>query len=227
MTSEIFEEYLIEWDLRLQSEGRQIVAFVDNCPSHPKSLQSKLNSINLQFLPPNTTSVIQPMDSGVIANLKRHYRTKLVALLETAGTRDDFMSISVLEAMKLLASSWASVESETIRNCFTKAGWCYGDIIEEHLESDESYNEFDHFDDEIYTDAQFSDEQIIEMVQTMDTELEENNFDADEEETTAPKRTIEFLKDLEQRFLDENVNPEIMHLFYQLNALYQEENSAN
>ena len=39
---------------------------VDNCPAHPHV--KGLKSVKLVFLPPNTTSVIQPMDQGVIRN---------------------------------------------------------------------------------------------------------------------------------------------------------------
>ena len=38
---------------------------VDNCPAHAEV--SGLKAINLQFLPPNTTSCTQPMDQGVIS----------------------------------------------------------------------------------------------------------------------------------------------------------------
>ena len=36
----------------------------DICPAHPEALG--LKAINLQFLPPNTTSCPQAMDQGVI-----------------------------------------------------------------------------------------------------------------------------------------------------------------
>jgi hypothetical protein len=39
---------------------------VDNCPAHPHV--KGLKSMKLVFLPPNTTSVTQPMDQGVIRN---------------------------------------------------------------------------------------------------------------------------------------------------------------
>jgi hypothetical protein len=74
MTSQLFEKELIEWDHELQEENRQILVVVDNCPSHPKDLNTKLKNINLQFLPPNLTSLIQPMDAGIIRNTKYHYR---------------------------------------------------------------------------------------------------------------------------------------------------------
>ena len=46
-------------------QERKLVMIVDNCPAHAEV--SGLKAINLQFLPPNTTSCTQPMDQGVIS----------------------------------------------------------------------------------------------------------------------------------------------------------------
>ena len=56
-------------------EKRKIV-LVDNCTAHPHI--KNLKCIKLVFLPPNTTSVLQPMDQGVIRSLKSHYKKQLV-----------------------------------------------------------------------------------------------------------------------------------------------------
>ena len=55
--------------------GRRILLFVDNCAAHPQDVE--LTNIEVVFLPPNTTSLLQPMDMGIIKNLKGHYRSKL------------------------------------------------------------------------------------------------------------------------------------------------------
>ena len=75
MTSEIFTNWLHQIDKKMIKKKRSIVMIVDNCPAHPHV--KGLKSMKLVFLPPNTTSVTQPMDQGVIRNLKLHYR-KLV-----------------------------------------------------------------------------------------------------------------------------------------------------
>ena len=48
--------------------------FVDNCSSHP---DIEASDIKLVFLPPNTTSKLQPMDGGVIQAVKTNYTIKL------------------------------------------------------------------------------------------------------------------------------------------------------
>lgn len=72
MTSHIFEKWLRNWDADLKSRGNKILLLVDNCPAHP--VVPNLKCIKLVFLPPNVTSILQPMDQGVIKALKTQYR---------------------------------------------------------------------------------------------------------------------------------------------------------
>ena len=75
MTSEIFIEWLQKLDAKMTKTNRKIAMIVDNCPAHPKV--KTLKSIELIFLPPNTTSVTQPCDQGIINNLKVFYRKQV------------------------------------------------------------------------------------------------------------------------------------------------------
>ncbi|GBM47482.1 Tigger transposable element-derived protein 6 [Araneus ventricosus] len=75
MTSDLFQKYLRQWDKELTKKKRKIVLLIDNCTAH--IVPSNLQWIKVVFLPPNTTSVLQPMDQGVIRNLKCHYRKQL------------------------------------------------------------------------------------------------------------------------------------------------------
>ena len=49
---------------------------IDNCPAHPHN--ENLKSIKLFFLPPITTSTIQPMDQGVITSLTAKYPINMI-----------------------------------------------------------------------------------------------------------------------------------------------------
>ena len=70
--------------MRIQSHN--IILITDNCPSHPHpdSLPENyegppppiLTNITLLYLPPNTTSKLQPLDQGIIAAFKAAYRRK-------------------------------------------------------------------------------------------------------------------------------------------------------
>ena len=73
MDSTLFEEWVREKDRRFTAEGKKIALVVDNCPAHPSI--DNLVSVALIFLPPNTTSKLQPMDQGVIRSLKAYYKS--------------------------------------------------------------------------------------------------------------------------------------------------------
>ena len=64
MKSEIFNQWLSEWNSRLQRQSRRILMMIDNCPAH--KLIGNYTNIDIHFLPANTTSVLQPMDQGII-----------------------------------------------------------------------------------------------------------------------------------------------------------------
>ena len=118
MDSQIFEEWVRKLD---QMEGRKIALLIDNCPAHPSV--SDLTNVQLVFLPPNTTSVLQPTDQGVIGSLKAHYRGRVVRRLCRALDKTKTLpKISIRQAMKILVSSWDTVSAQTIVNCFRKAG---------------------------------------------------------------------------------------------------------
>ena len=62
MDSTLFEEWVCELDVKFQKENRKIALIIDNCPAHPTT--ADLSNVKLIFLPPNMTSVSQPMDQG-------------------------------------------------------------------------------------------------------------------------------------------------------------------
>ena len=68
MTMEKWNEWLKWFDQTLNKES---VLLVDNCPSHTDGSQLGLRFLQIVFLPPNTTSHIQPCDAGIIRNLKQ------------------------------------------------------------------------------------------------------------------------------------------------------------
>ena len=124
MNSAVFEEWLQKWDAKLTSSKRKIALVLDNCTAHPR-VQS-LQSIELIFLPPNTTSEIQPCDQGIIQALKVHYRKNMVKCLIYAINRGSTVvnfKITLLDGLQMLRKAWESVTASTISNCFHKVGF--------------------------------------------------------------------------------------------------------
>ena len=102
-------------------DERKITLIIGNCPAHPSIFN--LTNIQLVFLPLNTTSILQPMDQGVIRSLEAHYRGRVLRLLCRALEKNEpYSKISILQAMKILTDSWETVAKETVINCFKKDG---------------------------------------------------------------------------------------------------------
>ena len=125
MNSSIFTKFLKGWDRELRLMDRKILFLVDNFSGHPQ-IQDELTHIRLEFLPANTTSIIQPADAGIIKNLKGFYRSALCNRLiqsvddDTSAIRA-VKSVSVLDAIYLCAEAWKKVTQTTIKNCFDHA----------------------------------------------------------------------------------------------------------
>jgi hypothetical protein len=121
MVSSLFESYVRQLDKAITSQKRNIVLIIDNCPAHPSI--DNLRSIKIVYLPPNTTSKIQPMDGGVIHAFKCYYRrlmlTHQICLLEAGNPTN----INLLQALRFCNQAWDRITPETISNCFRHCGF--------------------------------------------------------------------------------------------------------
>lgn len=65
--------HLFKKKLKELGQDPKALLILDNCSAHPSDgeLKSKDGKVTAQFLPPNVTSLIQPMDQGVLETLKR------------------------------------------------------------------------------------------------------------------------------------------------------------
>jgi len=116
MTGRVFERWLKAFDQRIT--GRKVILLIDNAPSHAVNAV-ELRNTTIRFLPPNTTSRIQPMDAGIIMSFKRHYRSQFVKwLLEQYESRTNQKNLDVLTAILFIVNAWNNVTSMTIFNCF-------------------------------------------------------------------------------------------------------------
>ena len=78
LTIETMVQVLTALNCKLDVKNRKDLPFVDNAPSHSKNLQGNLKNIKLVFLPKNSTSQLQPCDTGVIRNVEVKYRKQLL-----------------------------------------------------------------------------------------------------------------------------------------------------
>lgn len=98
---------------------------LDNCSAHPNEdeLASSDGLIVAKFLPPNVTSLIQPMDQGVLECLKRIYRKSILKDL-TSQTEDDMLGflkkIDILKVVENISYAWEQIRPETLRKSWRK-----------------------------------------------------------------------------------------------------------
>ena len=80
MDSDIFKSWFETVFLpAVRTRTTQPVALVsDNCGAHD---QLECNQVKFTALPPNCTSIYQPLDLGIIACLKRRYKRRLLDLV--------------------------------------------------------------------------------------------------------------------------------------------------
>ena len=126
MMNVIWSTWLRKWDRRLRCEGRKIALVIDNCSAHADV--EDITNIHVVKLPPNTMSIIQPCDLGIIHALKAHCRFELRARIideidagHEATASQIAKRLSVLDALHMMAGAWAKVSEATIRNCWRKA----------------------------------------------------------------------------------------------------------
>ena len=127
MTSTIFTAWLNRINNQMRFQQRRILMFVDNCSAHP---DVQLSHVKLVFLPPNTTSKLQPCDAGIIQTVKMLYRKRLLRHVlremeddETGTASALAKSVTILDAIIWLKFAWDALQASTISKCFAKCGF--------------------------------------------------------------------------------------------------------
>ncbi|XP_057335435.1 tigger transposable element-derived protein 6-like [Microplitis mediator] len=200
MTSEIFKEWLLKIDKKMIKDKRNILLFIDNCTAH--NVIPPLKAIKVKFLPPNTTSKLQPLDQGIIKNFKSYYRKEVVRKLIGDMEQHSNSPITVLQAMRMADKAWRSVSARTISNCFNSCGFSMPlntstpeDVLKEVLEDanlDElqadwnqlqnievQFEDYVTCDDDLATTGTLTDAEIIDIVNQNDTVNPDDLDDAD------------------------------------------------
>ena len=100
---------------------------IDNCPAHPNV--QNLNWVELIFIPPNTTSITQPKDQGVIRLLKSKYCSLAVKYQIAAFEKGKEMpNFSLLTALFMLTKVLNSFPDQMFINCLKKSGITHGSV---------------------------------------------------------------------------------------------------
>lgn len=125
MTLEIFEEWFheefvpkVRAHLASLNQEEKAVLLIDNCPAHPMKLESSDGKIKGLFLPPESSSLIMPMNQGPIAYLKRKYRTNL--LRNSVLEKNFLKNYNVKQAIYALANLWRELPDDLLMSSWHK-----------------------------------------------------------------------------------------------------------
>lgn len=207
MSTVIFQDWTVRLDSEMERRDKKILLLLDNAPTH-KLHDLTLSSIEVLYLPPNTTSIIQPMDAGIIAAFKRRYRRFQLrdALDKLEAGKQDIYRVDQLSAMKWCTAAWEELTKDTICNCFGHTGlFTSQDLITQSVSisiestiDDELRACMDdlHLEDQIEiselvapeyervaTHMTFTDEEIVELCSTVQPDEEESENDEGDGDT--------------------------------------------
>ena len=79
MVEAIFKDYVRRLDRAMEYQKRRVLLILDNFTGHKIQELYTPNNIEFLLLPPNPTTLLQPLDAGIIKNFKTHYRWDLAA----------------------------------------------------------------------------------------------------------------------------------------------------
>lgn len=241
MNSELFISWVRNLDKKFSREKRHVLLFIDNCPAHPKI--DNLRSLKLMFFPPNVTSVLQPMDQGIINSVKVHYRKMLISeKIKCVDKKVDFV-VNIKHAIEWINKAWFHITESCIQKCFAKSGFKVNESLDSEISSVDSDNDSDddiplaqlrtvfespvsdmlfddfvHIDDDLVTREVLTDDMICDQLKT------ENTSDDEDDDThtlpdeivteTEAQQCIDKLKCFVQRQSDSDTK-----LFNSLNIL--------
>jgi hypothetical protein len=77
MQRSIFNHFLQRFNEQMRHAQRNIILLLDNASSHNAETIQNLSNIYVHFLPPNTTSCLQPIDQGIGYSLKVNFPYEL------------------------------------------------------------------------------------------------------------------------------------------------------
>ncbi|GBO29682.1 hypothetical protein AVEN_102078-1 [Araneus ventricosus] len=123
MTSEIFDRWLKALDKQLGQQHREIALLIDNYPAHSRDCGEKLKNFKVIFFPP---SKLEPLDLGIIKNLKMHYRKRILKEMISAIEKNETVqeNIDPRKAIAELYKVWKfDVTAKIICNFFKKGGF--------------------------------------------------------------------------------------------------------
>jgi hypothetical protein len=120
MVNGILQDFLKAFNQRMKREQRHVLMLMDNAPSH--IIPDNMTNVRVEFLPPTTTSHLQPMDAGIINAYKAHYRRYLIQYYVDAIDASQSPKVEISDAIRWTKLAWDEISMETISACWRHTG---------------------------------------------------------------------------------------------------------
>jgi hypothetical protein len=102
-----------------------VLLIIDNAPGHPQYINIEDENVQVVFFLPNTTSLLQPLDQGIIKCVKASYANHDFEMFRAAINSDtnfQFMecwkSFSISDAINLITPEMDELKPETVNACW-------------------------------------------------------------------------------------------------------------
>lgn len=126
MNGHLFEEWVKNFYKKIRRQQRKILLLLDNASSHQ---DIQLENMKIVKLPANCTSVLHPMDQGIIQAVKlKFYKQQSEHLISRINTStltgtELLKEVTVLDCIYWLSQAWKDVTSLCTMRCFDKCGF--------------------------------------------------------------------------------------------------------
>lgn len=129
MTADIFKDWFfndfvpsVENHMRKRNLSFKAVLIIDNATSHSKDLQHP--NIKVVFLPPNCTSLIQPLDQGIIHAFKAIYIRLYMQTIRDELDKDKNKTVteaweafSIKDCINTISLAYKELKTSTLNAC--------------------------------------------------------------------------------------------------------------
>ncbi|KAK1327425.1 hypothetical protein QTO34_014139 [Cnephaeus nilssonii] len=174
----------------------KVLLVLDSAPCHPANLNDFHPNVKVVYLPPSTTSLLQPMGQGVIASFKAYYLRRTFTMAFRATEKDkeltlnDFWkSYNVLAAVKNISDSWDEVKQTNLNAVWKKL-------------CPQFVNDFHGFEDSVEVVIK----NVVELSKQLDLEVEAEDV-IELLASHGEELSAEDLTQLKQQFIEEEDTP--------------------
>ncbi|XP_066976046.1 tigger transposable element-derived protein 1-like [Macrobrachium rosenbergii] len=214
MTAMLFEDWFVRCFIpevkdycRENKIPFKILLILDNAPGHPQNIGDINENVKVVFLPPNTISLIQPMDQGAVATFKAYYLRNTFAQAVQATDNEEkdlrtfWKEFNVLNSIMNIGKAWKEVKKECMNGVWKN-------LLQVYVNSFKGFNkdkEVVEINKKIVTlgrslDLETDEEDIQDLLDVQDVELMAEDLIALAEERKRADEEEEIEEEPERKF---------------------------